>query len=101
MDLTKFDYTPKPIQPFQIDSNKLDYTKPKNPIEKIISSDKSNTEKIELIRDLLVKDYKIIDGQFAYLLAVYTVGDKKIINGHKKMLKKQEKKLIKKNKLIL
>ena len=38
------DYTPKPIQGFTIDGDKLDYTKPKYPIDKILLSDMNNTE---------------------------------------------------------
>lgn len=101
LDISKFDYSTKPLEGFTIDRTKLDYTKPKNPIDMIISSELNNTEKIEQIQRILIDNYKVVDGEFAYLLAVYTLGDKKIIKGYKKRIEKQRKKLKAKKKLAI
>ena len=84
-----------------IDTDKFNYNKPQNEIEQIKNNSTiNNFEKIDLIKDLLVSKYGIIDGNFSYYLAILTLGDKKHIKAENKRLKKCSKKIIKKKKLI-
>lgn len=80
-----------------IDADKFNYTKPKNQIEQIINdSTINNFEKIQNIKELLVSKHGIIDGDFAYYLAILTLGDKKHIKAENKRLKRCSKKLSRK-----
>ena len=83
------DYSPKIKNCYSIEGCKLEYIKPKDPVE-IIKGDNSlsNQEKFDKIKDLLVNEYKILDGNMAYILAATALGDDGII---KRFLKKQNK----------
>lgn len=98
-DSSLISYNPQPKKLQEIDSSFLNYTKPKDDVTLIKENPNiNNYEKIDKIKELLVNKYRIIDGDFAYMLAATAVNDKKIIKSIIKQQKKMKKKRKKKRK---
>tara|TARA_B110000902_G_C14277953_1_gene575636 strand:- start:2986 stop:3303 length:318 start_codon:yes stop_codon:yes gene_type:complete len=80
-----------------IDKTKFEYNRPLDPVQSILYDDSiSKEKKIDKIQAHLVNHCGIIDGCFAKILALTTLGDKTLIKKEKKIIKKRYKKLNKK-----
>ena len=82
---------------FTTDMSKLNYSKPLNPIDKILISTISNHDKIAQIEKHLVDKCGILSGSFSNYLAILSLGDKLLIGRAKskmnsRRIKKKKKK---------
>ena len=101
IDIQSLPFHQEVVKHSNIDSSKFDYSKPIDPVTKIIQSSLlSSDEKINQIQRYLVDKCAIIDGSFAKYLAILTLGDKMLIGRYKKKNRSVSKKKSKKKRKI-